>query len=159
MVRVTAILFSCLFVSLSNISTAQEKLRSAGTIVYKTKKDYRHLVPVTLSDDKQSIVAYPAPSDLTIDGKLAEPTKLKRNYFLDNRGIGANTAFINMTYSEYAALKEVPTLEDMYAMIVDKDPITEMCNCGERTKYDDPKKDLNKLIRKKRLKQNCEIIK
>lgn len=138
---------------------AQVQITGPKAVVYKTKKDYRKMVPVTLSADKSKIVSYPAPTDLKSDGKLTLPSKLKNKYLLDNRGIGKNTAFLNMTYEQYAALEHPPTLNDMYAMILDKDPISEMCDCGERSKYENAEQELNKLIKKKKLKANCQVIK
>ena len=73
---------------------------SAPALLYKTKGDYADLVPVTLSEDRLSIVAYPAPSDLA--GHLPRPTALAQGYWLDNRGIGPNTAFLKLTYADYA---------------------------------------------------------
>jgi hypothetical protein len=106
-----------------------------ATLVYKTKADYTQHVPVTLSDDKTKIIAYPAPKDLYTNGKLAYPTRLSNGYFLDNRGINLNTAFLKMTYTQYSQLKEVPPLKELYQQIIDKDPLTELCNCGNRLQF------------------------
>ncbi len=106
-----------------------------ATFVYKTKADYTKNVPVTLSDDKTQIVAYPAPQDLYSNGKLAYPTALSNGYLLDNRGINANTAFLKLTYAQYSQLKEVPRLKDLFQQIIDKDPFTELCNCGNRFQF------------------------
>lgn len=105
------------------------------TFVYKTKADYSQNVPVTLSDDKTAIIAYPSPQDIYINGQLATPTSLSNGYLLDNRGINANVAFLKMTYTEYSKLKEAPLLKIMYSQIIDKDPLTELCNCGNRLQY------------------------
>jgi ABC-type Fe3+-hydroxamate transport system substrate-binding protein len=105
------------------------------TFVYKTKADYSQNVPVTLSDDKTQIVSYPSPQDIYTNGQLATPTPLSNGYLLDNRGIGANVAFLKMTYTEYSKLKEAPLLKTMYSQIIDKDPLTELCNCGNRLQY------------------------
>lgn len=137
---------------------AQVNVPGPATIVYKTKKDYRRLVPVMLSDDKTRIVFYPAPQDVKADDLLM-PTKLKKGYLLDNIGVGKNVAFLNMTYEKYAALKEAPSSEELYKMIVDKDPLFELYDCGLKTKYEDPKKEINNMIRKKKLKNNCKEIK
>jgi hypothetical protein len=128
-------------------------------LIYKTKKDYSNFVPVFLSDDKSEIISYPMPSDLYVDGKLALPSKLKKDYLLDNKGIGRNVAFLNLTYQEYAALKTVPSLKELYELIQDKDPLIELCDCGNKTKLTDPEKQLNLLISKDELTKRCKIVK
>jgi hypothetical protein len=70
-----------------------------------TKKNYDKNVAIYLLEDKKHITGYPHPSDVS---EKSYPTSLKNGYLLDNRGIGTNTAFISMTYEEYAALKNVP---------------------------------------------------
>jgi hypothetical protein len=54
-----------------------------------------------------------------------------------------------MTYEEYAALKNVPSLSELDSMIIDRNPIIEMYNCGNHGKYADMINDLNQLIDKK----------
>ena len=117
-----------------------------ATIVYKTKGDYFDKVPVTLSDDKTKIIAYPAPTDIFYKGKFALPTKLSNGYLLDNRGISKNVAFLNISYEEYSKRKEVPLLNEMMEMILDKNPLTEMYNCGNRYTYKDEVTELNEII-------------
>ena len=101
-------------------------------IVYKTKADYTYFVPVSLSEDGKTILSYPHPSDLKTNGQLAIPTKLKKGYLLDNRGIGPRVAFTNYTYIDYAALISPPTPEKLLKSIMDSDPLLEMYNCGKR---------------------------
>ena len=64
----------------------------ARVVIYKTAKDYRNNVPVTLSDDKTTIVSYPHPTDLVLGEGLALPASLHNGYLLDNRGINRNVA-------------------------------------------------------------------
>lgn len=128
-----------------------------STLVYKTRKDYYNNVPVTLSEDKSKIVNYPATSDVYYKGKLAYPTKLEKGYLLDNRGINTNTAFLSLTYEEYIKLKEVPALSDLYALIIDKDPIKELYNCGNRYKFKDEINELNEIIKSNKLKEFKKI--
>ncbi|MDQ2770942.1 MAG: hypothetical protein M3Y54_10635 [Bacteroidota bacterium] len=130
---------------------------SAPALLYKTKGDYEDLVPVTLSDDRRSIVAYPAPGD--ISGHLPRPTALAQGYWLDNRGIGPNTAFLKLTYADYAQLSTAPSLADMEAMIMDRDPLTALCDCGPRAAYANPTADLNALIAAGRLPSRCKVLK
>jgi hypothetical protein len=80
------------------------------------------------------------------NGKLAVPTKLKNGYLLDNRGISANTAFINMTYLTYSELEKVPSLAELYELIVDKDPLLGLYNCGKHIKDVNLIKQINNNI-------------
>src|SRR5271154_7202519 len=119
-----------LLVSIVTISILSGKSNAQGmigpaTIIYKTRKDYNHLVPVTLNEDKSKIVSYPSPKDVYYKGALAFPTELKKGYLLDNRGVSKNFAFLSLTYEEYSKLPEVPPLSELYSKIVDKEPFTE----------------------------------
>lgn len=122
-------------------------------IIYKTKADYSKYVPVTLSTDKQKIVSYPAPKDVFYHGKLANPTALVNNYWLDNRGINSNSVFVKITYEEYSKMEQAPKLEVLFNAIIDKDPFTEIYNAGSRSKYKDEVTELNALIKKGALKK------
>ena len=126
-------------------------------MIYKTKKDYSKNVAVILSDDKSQILSYPAPTD--VSGKLPLPTNLKKGYLLDNRGINQNVAFLKMTYEEYAKQAKAPAINELYANILDKDPLTEICNCGNRNALKDPEKEINSLIKAKTLRTTCKAIK
>jgi len=128
-----------------------------ATIVYKTKQDYGSYVPVLLSDDKTSIVSYPDPKDFK-DG-YPKPTKLKDGYLLDNRGITPNVAYLKWTYAQYAALTQKLSLDELMNSIIDKDPLTEMYNCGNRQVYKNTVEDLNVLIRSGQLKTLCKQLK
>jgi hypothetical protein len=129
------------------------------TLVYKTRLNYYNLVPVMLSDDKTEIISYPHPKDLKVGDALALPTSLKDGYLLDNRGIGSNVAFLKMTYEEYSKLESAPSLIELYDLIIDKDPLTELCNCGNRNAFKDKTSELNKIIMSKKLKTICKEIK
>jgi len=133
---------------------------SAGpiTYIYKTNENYFNLVPVLLSDDKTKIISYPHPKDLYYKGKLATPINLDNGYLLDNRGVSSNVAFLNITYEEYSNLDKAPTLDELFAMIVDRDPLIELYNCGNRNQYKDEVMELNNIINTKQLKQ-CKKVK
>lgn len=128
-------------------------------LVYKTKADYNNLVPVILSDDKTTIVSYPHPKDIIVGSGYPLPTLLNNGYLLDNRGIGKNVAFLKMTYEDYSKLKDTPTLKELYSLIIDKDPLTELCNCGVKTASDNSVIHLNKLIDNNKLRTTCKTIK
>jgi hypothetical protein len=127
-------------------------------IVYKTRADYSRRVPVILSADKATLLSYPDIRDVKTDGRYPYPTPLESGYLLDNRGIGPGVAFLEMTYEEYALQPETPSPGDLVRMILDKDPLVEMYDCGARTMFEDPVAEMNRVIRagelagKKRLK-------
>jgi len=141
-------------------SVAQMPVAPAGprAIVYKTKKDYSKLVSVLLSEDRKRIISYPDPADVKVNGKYPYPTKLHRGYLLDNRGIGTNTAYLNISYEKYAKLKSAPTLAELQKMIITTAPFTELCDCGPLSKFKQPVKQLNTLIDKKLLKADCKQV-
>jgi hypothetical protein len=129
------------------------------TFVYKTKGDYKNLVPVILSDDKTSIVSYPHPSDLKTANGISTPTELSKGYLLDNRGVGKNVAFVNITYEDYAKLESAPSLDQLFTKIIDKDPIVSLCNCGNRNSYKDVVSELNEVIDGGLLEKKCVVVK
>ncbi|MCL2510737.1 MAG: hypothetical protein FWF09_01665 [Bacteroidales bacterium] len=109
----------------TNISAASFAL--PNVIIYKTKADYSKNVPIGLDDERASIVSYPGQTDL----KGQEPIPLKYGFLLDRRGIRPNVAFLKYTYDEYLALEKLPSMAEMFANIIDADPLTEMYNCGK----------------------------
>ena len=125
------ILFSCK--SKQKIESTKMVADSQTAIIYKTTADFSQNVPVTMNSSRTEIVSYPAPTDLYYNGKLAQPTLLKNNYLLDNRGITENVVFLKYTYKQYAQLKEAPSLTEMMQNIVEKYPLMEFINCGKRT--------------------------
>lgn len=128
-------------------------------IVYKTKSDYYNLVPVSLSEDKLRIVSYPHPSDIIVDGNFSLPVRLTEGYLIDNRGINRNTAFLNMTYKEYANLNQLPSTIAMYDMIIDNNPFLELCSCGNRYLFTNIEEQLNQLILNDSLLIKCKSLK
>lgn len=152
--KLSILLFVCSFTACSSSKKSgggqviKENVDYTGapTTIYKTTKDYSKNVPVTLSDDKSKIVSYPAPSDIYYKGELSYPTELANDYLLDNRGVSINTAFLKYTYDQYSKLKEVPDLKTLYNLIIDKNPIIEMYNCGNRYRFKDEVRELNSII-------------
>jgi hypothetical protein len=129
------------------------------TIVYKMKKDYSKNVPVTLSADKLTIVNYPVIEDIMLNGQYPLPTLLKNGYYLDNRGIGPDVAFTKYTYEEYSKLTATPTIEELLAAIIDKDPIVVMYDCGNRLRFSNIETELNQLIESGDLVKKCKKLK
>lgn len=130
---------------------------SEPAIIYTTKANYGNNVVVTLNADKSEIVAYPAPKDVYYKGKLAKPTALQDGFWLDNRGIGPNSAFLNITYEEYSKLTQAPSLADLTKMIADKDPFVSIYNLGNRDRFQNEVKEINTLIARGALKKFKQI--
>ncbi|MBM2816153.1 MAG: putative lipoprotein [Ignavibacteria bacterium] len=128
-------------------------------IVYKTKANYNNLVPVILSDDKTEIVSYPHPTDIKLGSGFSFPDTLNQGYLLDNRGIGINVAFLKLTYEEYSQLENAPTLKELIYLIIDKDPLIELCDCGNRKGFTNIIKQLNSIIDDNFLRSKCKVIK
>jgi len=121
---------------------------TAPTLVYKTRADYFNRVPVMMNAEKDRIISYPAPTDLFYGNALATPTRLKDSYLLDNRGIGANVAFLKYTYETYSALSKAPALNQLMDSLLDRNPLTELWDCGSRSLYKNEVEELNALIDK-----------
>lgn len=92
-------------------------------VIYKTNVDAFDLVPVVLTADGRNFVTYPAPSDLNRDQM---PLRLADGWLLDRRGaIGPGTAFLRYTYSEYEALPQAPSPEQLRDAILPDVHVTE----------------------------------
>lgn len=130
-------------------------------IVYKAKSAYRNLVPVMLSKDRSAVESYPDPSDINTGSAPSGllPVSLHKGYYLDKKGVGANTAFIKLSYQEYGKLKTAPSATELYKMIVDKNPIRELCDCGVRNEKINSSRQINEWIDKGLLKKKCKVIK
>lgn len=106
------------------------------TIIYKMKNDYSKLVPVVLNEDKTAIISYPAPKDLLDhQGHLRYPTQQERGYYLDELGVGVNTAYISISMDKYCHMIAVPSLDSLFSLVIDDDPFMKMYNLGNRKQY------------------------
>lgn len=128
-------------------------------MVYKTKADYEGNVHVGMDADKATIVSYPHPDDLLNEGEYRTPTPLKQGYLLDNKGIGVDAAFLDYTYGQYADLETAPSIDELNASIIDKDPLTELCDCGHIDGFEDVQHQLNDLIESGQLREVCKVLK
>jgi hypothetical protein len=165
-------LFFTLMIGLSACHSSQQMPRSAPAdpkasdlktsgppaLVYKTRADYARLVPVIMNDAKTVIVSYPHPNDLKNSQGYLLPVQLKKGYLLDKKGIGKNVAFLNVTYEEFAAFSEPPSMEQLEKLILDKDPLLELCDCGTLTRFTDPVNQLNDYIKHHDLSERCKTI-
>jgi hypothetical protein len=148
LILISGIILSCCSAKKAvNMKTDRNAYTSGPkAIIYQTKEDYSKFVPIILSDDKKSIESYPDIKDIYFNGSLAYPTQLHKNYWLDNRGIGINVAFINLTYDEYSKLPKTPSHDELIKMVIDAEPIVRMYSCGIRSSFQDIVAELNKKI-------------
>lgn len=128
-------------------------------IVYKTTADYRHNTPITLDQEGTAVAGYPAPRDLLKGTELRTPLPLADGYLMDRRGIGPSTAFISLTYQQYANLQTTPTSEELSKLIVDRHPIAEMWRCERKSSDSLNVQYSNDLINKGLLPQKCLKLK
>ena len=140
-------------------ATAAGVASSSHVLVYRTKEDQKEHVPIMLSADHKTILSYPHPKDLRTTNGLAVPVELENGWLLDRRGIGMNTAFLGMTYTEYAALENAPSLAELDASITDRDPLTDLCDCGPRAAFTDPVAQIGNLIQHDSLYIRCKRLK
>lgn len=126
--------------------------------VYKTNADYSNKVPVILSEDKKTIISYPHPNDLKAGDTFLKPTVLIDNYYLDNKGVQANTAFLDISFEEYGSYTEAPSLNYLESKLLDKNPFLELCDCGLKSNIKSHE-TLNLLIKQKKLRSTCKVLK
>ena len=129
----------------------------ASTIIYKTKKDYSHNVPVLLNADKNKVVKMFNAQDFIKNGEIVYPIELEGGYYLDRIGITPQVAYTDFTISAYTKTMMPITAQMLLQHVIDKDPIVEMYDCGKI----DPKNSteiLNKIIKNGDLK-NCRRLK
>jgi hypothetical protein len=136
----------------------QAVVASPPCIIYRTKENFNKNIPVGLSEDKSAIISYPDIKDIYYKGELAYPTELKDGFYLDNRGIGPNVAFTEFTYESYARLDKTPSSDELFGRIISNDPLTDMYQCGTRSQYADPAKELNDIITSGKL-DKCKKLK
>lgn len=128
-------------------------------LVYKTKKNFDKFVPIILSEDKSEIISYPHPADLKRGDIFLIPLKLKEGYLLDNKGISPNVVFLRWTYDEYSKFESAPDLKILMDNVIEKNPLLELCDCGNRSVFNNEIKQLNYLIKKRVLHFKCKILK
>lgn len=128
-------------------------------IVYKTIKNYDKYVAIILSEDGKEVLSYPHPKDVVSNGNIiALPTPLNQGYLLDNRGIGPQVAFLKISYKDYGKRMDVFSLEEMQTMMLEKSPLLEMYDCGNRDSIKNLTQTLNSLIEKKQLDKVCKKL-
>jgi hypothetical protein len=124
-------------------------------IIYKTTIDYSNYVTVELTTNKKKIASYPAPGDVT---PALKPERLHEGYWLSKMGVSRNTAILGFTVDDYRKLKHAPpSAAELYVVIKDKSPMTEIWDCGTRGAL--TTEQLNSLIDKMQLKKKCKKLK
>jgi hypothetical protein len=126
----------------------QNSRAQAPLIIYKTRADYSNKIPVIMNDAKDKIIAYPAVSDVKPGGTKGRPAKLNGGFLLDNFGITPNTVYTSYTIREYSSLEKTPSLQELTDRIIDKDPFTEIYDCGSRSGFK-TYGEINGMIRKR----------
>lgn len=119
----------------------------APIVIYQTRGDYRELVPIRLSRDKQQVLSYPSRVDLGSPGHFATPILLADGYLLDKRGVGPESAFLRLTYSEYYALGRDPSPEELLDYILDDEPFLFLAVVDRKQLRDDSPQSLEQYIK------------
>lgn len=124
-------------------------------MVYKTRGDYSKLLPVRLSGNKKSVVAFPSPAEAT---QRIRPTALAGGYWTSSAYIFPSTAYVLLTIDDYSSFKmSPPTADDLFFLIKDKDPFTELWDCGATGAHSVAQ--LNELVSSGSLKLKCRKLK
>lgn len=113
-------------------------------VIYKTRADYRHLVPIQISETGE-VLSFPSASDLGTLNHYAYPVELADGYLWDQRGVGLRSVFLDLTYEEYAAL-ERPSTDMLLRHIRDKKPFTFLAVCDRSHLQDETAEGLNRYI-------------
>ena len=158
--KISSIVILLVFSLCCTRKRAMNDFDSSGpsTMIYKMKDEsYKVLVPVMLSADRSEIIAYPAKQDLLKNNRYTYPTELTKGYFLDNRGINAQTALLKLNYEMYLKLEDGFSSKDLLFQIKNKNPFIELYDCGNRFKFNNEVKEINQMILKNKLK-NCKCL-
>ncbi len=115
-------------------------------VAYRTNGDYSQYVTINVSPAGQ-ILAFPDPRDI---GPQSTPLELGDGWLLDRRGgIGENTRFIRLTYTDYHNLPAPPTIFELKEAIIKDARVTQTIVFSDLTPSQaarDPKKVMQ-LIR------------
>lgn len=104
----------------AQVAPAQMRLKA---LVYKTSVPCAQNVAISLNSAGTAVQSFPAPTDVSA---ASEPLQLPDGWLLDRRGLGPNTAFIRLTYAEYAKLAQAPSTAELMGMILPDAHVTEM---------------------------------
>lgn len=83
-------------------------------ILYKMSGDYADRVPVQMAADGQ-LISFPAPTDIPSN---PEPIKLVGGWLISPVGVSSSSVFTRWTYTQYRALSQTPTPEEIRAAVI-----------------------------------------
>ena len=89
---------------------------------FRMSGDYADHVAVSV-DNQGNLTYFPAPTDISA---ASAPVSLTEGWWLNRQGIGINSVFTKYTFSEYAALPSVPSIEELKASIIPGARVTEV---------------------------------
>jgi hypothetical protein len=121
----------------------------APVIIYRSWEDMSSLVPIRLSNDGNKVLAFPSPEDLKKGDSFRKPIALRDGFWLDQQGVGSNTAFLNLTYEEYSRLPSAPESGQLLEMVRHKAPFTAIYYCGRVSDFQQLIIELNSKIEQK----------
>ena len=127
-------------------------------LVYKTRADYKELVPIGLSPDKKTITYFPDPKDIGAMGDRAKPVTLQDGYMWSKSGISKDVAFLDMTFQAYMELPGALPPAELMHHIKDARPLTLFCDCGPSNQYKNVEQELNNLILTHTLPRKCKVL-
>ena len=119
-------------------------------IIYKTVRDYSGLAWVYLSSDKKQVISYMDPKDIL--NQL--PVKMDGGYY--SGVLNMNTAIINIKIDAYAKMPHPLTTKQLFSLIVNASPFSEMYDCGAKGKIDPA--HINALIDSNLLSSECNKV-
>lgn len=88
---------------------------------FKMSGPYANNVAITLNADG-TLAYYPAPTDIS---EASKPVDLGNGWYLNRQGISPNSKFTKYTFEEYAALKTVPSQQELIASIIPGAEVTD----------------------------------
>ena len=81
---------------------------------FRMTGDYADHVAVTIGDGGR-LTYVPAPTDITAN---SAPLEIGDGWWLNRQGLGPGSVFTKWTFTEYRALKSVPTQDEIKAAII-----------------------------------------
>ncbi len=130
-----------------------KNMETRKLVIYKSKNDYSNLVPIHLSEDKQTVIGYPAPEDLIQYGNK-NAIQLENGFLIDLVGVSKNSVFTVFTMNDYQKMQP-PSLNDFKINIIDVDPFSEMYICNQNY----TRTEIEQIIKDSTLSSICSKIK
>lgn len=143
--------FALAFCGCQKKMTEKAAVAKPNIVVYQLKKQSDlSFVPVTLDEQKQNIVSYPAPKDLA----RMKAAEVFQNWVIDQRGVNPNTVFVDVSIQEYISKNELPDLAVWQGLIHEKNPFQVFYQCPGTLDIE----DIIKIISKKKWKKCTCLI-